>query len=346
MLLKIRKSRHIYEIEFNRKITVLRGDSGIGKSSIAKLLKQSKINRNISVFTDNNYDVIVLDYSSNWGSDIMLGTKNTLFVLDEDCIYINEHKFAKIVHESESRFIFITRSPLKSLNYSYQDIISLKTHGNLTKSYNIYKESDFSVLSRDCVDIITEDSKSGYEFLKYHLGRYKPYNVLSCEGKSKVSTAIESYKDRYNIEVGIIADGAAIGCEMSDIISTVELCDNINVQFFFPECFEELLIRASILNFDKKKISYRLDSINNYSSYETFYYNLLIELVQFTPASYNKSTINECYLRDCCFRKQSKCVLYKAGEKTDKVIELIFGGSRNENMNVKRGGKNDKLLFQ
>ena len=333
-----------YKLEFNRKVTIILGDSGIGKTKVIELIKNSSRYSHIQLHSDLSSKVIALDFYSDWKILIEHAEKDTIFIADEDCTFVNERDFSRLVNDSECYFIFITREPKGSLGYSYKDIYTLRCSGKYHESVPVYIDN-FDNLDSEVELVVVEDSKSGYEFYKYCLEYHnKDIKVISSEGKDKLIWCVINAITENNTvrSIGIIADGAAIGNQIDGIQQLKYKYPDIKFSIFMPECFEELLLNSNILNF---KIPRELQSrryINTFSSYEKYYGKLLTLLTQDTPASYTKKEINKCFLYNCCFQKISKCSLYKRENKVDTIVNIIY---KDNGKNAGRR-KDDKLLFQ
>lgn len=326
-----------YEIEFNRKVTIIQGDSGTGKSKILEAIKRLRKMKSASIYTTNGNKVVMLKDYMDWEGEIN-NSKNVVFLIDEDCEFIRSNSFARSVHNSLNYFIIISRDPINGLNYSYDEIYELKTSGKYNKTVRKYNLEKFNDLSEDCQVVLVEDSGSGYEFYRYHL----PMEVFSIEGKSKMAEAVRRQLSKNNvIKIGIIVDGAAFGSEMGNIKALEEDHKDVDFDWFLPESTEGFIVKNDILNFRSftDKLSDK-DEIY-YSGAEIMYYKLLRENTVGTPALYSKEFINSCYTEDCCHKKCSGCKFYTRLNKKEFVNTIVF------KRDIREGDvENDKLLFE
>lgn len=163
------KSRYInYEIEFNRKVTIIQGDSGTGKTKIIETIKELEFNGTASMFTSNGVKVYILERASMWDTSIK-NSENTLFIIDEECSWVLSRYFAELVHNSDNYFIIISRDPIKSLNYSYEEIYEMKNSGKFNRTVRRYDSYINTNLDKRCEVVLVEDSNSGLEFYKEHV---------------------------------------------------------------------------------------------------------------------------------------------------------------------------------
>ena len=136
------KSRYInYEIEFNRKVTIIQGDSGTGKSKIIETRNEMWDTGLGEIYTSNNIPVSVVENIPDW-ERILDVDEVRLFIVDEDCNFVMSNRFADIVHRSRSYFIIINRDPIKGLNYSYKDIYEMKNSGKFNRTVRKYNDED------------------------------------------------------------------------------------------------------------------------------------------------------------------------------------------------------------
>ena len=190
--LVIGNNRLKYEFILRRQITVIKGDSGTGKSTLVDMFNQIYKEKRTGLHCNLSDKLIVLDNPKNW-KDLIISNKNKIFIADEDSEFVQTQEFAQYVQNSDNYFIFITRSGrMIWLTYSVNDIYELQTtkdeHGNfITSLYSRYFETKHTI-NPDL--IITEDSNSGKEMFDLVLG----HNVTSACGKDKIYNVLKDSK--------------------------------------------------------------------------------------------------------------------------------------------------------
>lgn len=155
-----------YEITINRSITILKGKSATGKSTLYNLFLQLKKRGSKSGIHCNMTDKIdILDFSNDWDylQYKLKECRSKIFILDGGSTFIGTPEFASLIQQSDNYFIFITRSSrLNYLTYSMDSIYELRSEkrGNITvtKMFPMYSNVDMNFYPDI---IISEDPNSG-----------------------------------------------------------------------------------------------------------------------------------------------------------------------------------------
>ena len=121
---KVKNSRNSYIFSLRRNITVLRGESGRGKTTLFDMRHEH--NRfgkesGVSISCDRELVTIAGD---KWEDDI-LGNPGKIIVIDEDSHFIRSRDFARVVRGSDNYYLLITRNYLSELPISVDEIYEL-----------------------------------------------------------------------------------------------------------------------------------------------------------------------------------------------------------------------------
>lgn len=172
--LLIQNKRNIqFKFSIQRKITIIRGDSATGKTTLFQMVSDANSTRVSGVNISCDVPVKAL-YETGYKYELENESGN-IYIIDEDFSPLKTKEFAAIVLRSVNCFIIITRESLPSLPYSYKEIYEIKTSGKFHTLKKIYPEYDkFHNRSR----IVTEDA--GLEYYQYFYGN----KVISCHGNS------------------------------------------------------------------------------------------------------------------------------------------------------------------
>ena len=277
--IKISNQRNSYKFTLNRNITILRGDSGTGKTTLYDMIRDyNNLGRESGVKISGG-NIVTLE-GRNWEDELDKLSKK-IVVIDEGSKFVFSKEFANKVKGCDNYFLIITRSYLSQLPYSVDEIYRIKGTGKNKEFERVYTDIDKFYDNPDpnrfpfMPDIIiTEDSKSGYEFF---LDTVKNTNI-KCEaagGKSKIKGLLKKYKSSNII---IVADGAAIGCEMESLVKEQELSYG-KLALFLPESFEWLILKSGIFgNSAGITDTYVYTDSKKYESWEQYFTDLLMKL--------------------------------------------------------------------
>ena len=180
--IKISNQRNSYKFTLNRNITILRGDSGTGKTTLYDMIRDyNNLGRESGVKISGG-NIVMLE-GRNWEDELDKLSKK-IVVIDEGSKFVFSKEFANKVKGCDNYFLIITRSYLSQLPYSVDEIYRIKGTGKNKEFERVYTDIDKFYDNPDpnrfpfMPDIIiTEDSKSGYEFF---LDTVKNTNI-KCE---------------------------------------------------------------------------------------------------------------------------------------------------------------------
>ena len=126
-VLEIQTPKMKYSLSLEKKITVILGCSGSGKSNFVKLCKQIMGSRRSLVKSNYRGRVIVLNsYDDCWENKIS-AVKDCFIVADGGCDFIKCSRFAEVVSHSDNYFILVTRSFLYYIPESMTSIGEFKS---------------------------------------------------------------------------------------------------------------------------------------------------------------------------------------------------------------------------
>ncbi len=295
----VQNNRLRYELTVRRNITIIRGDSATGKTTLINLIEQAAAlgeNSGVDVVCERPCRTL----SGNDWNLILPYIHEHIIFLDEENSFIKSQEFAAAVKASDNYFVLITREDLPNLPYSVEEIYGIHTSGkyhDLRRTYNemyqIYSLETFSGKVRPDM-IVVEDSNSGYEFFCAVCSEHN-INCLSAKGKSNLKQMIPQSQE----QILVVADGAAIGSEMNELYQLMKT--NENLKYYFPESFEWLILKSGQI--DGKAVQDILEhpedfiESRKYFSWERFFTGLLVEYTQNSYLKYSKSRLNEAYLQ-------------------------------------------------
>lgn len=163
--LRVENKKVRYDFRLDHKFTVVRGNSATGKTYFRDILNEqgTKIYCSLKV---SALDLEEEDYRIK-----LTNSSGRIFIIDEDVEGYHTKKFADLLQDSDNYFILFCRDILGTLPISTDSIYELRSetfYNNLNVPFTVttlskqYLDKKSNVVVPDLV--ITEDSKSGYQF--------------------------------------------------------------------------------------------------------------------------------------------------------------------------------------
>ncbi|HIZ21869.1 MAG TPA: translation initiation factor 2 [Candidatus Blautia faecigallinarum] len=300
----IESPRLKYEFEIKRNITVIRGESATGKTTMVDLLRDFSRGGNqnlIRVVSD--YPCVVYEGGEKNWKDFLALIHDAIVFIDEENYFIGTKDFAEYILHTSNYYVLISREPLKNLPYSICEIYGIRTTGKYHFPEQIYhefyplyspEEKENKVEGENTV-FVCEDSKAGFQFLQ----RCSLNNCecISAAGNSNIYDKIQNL-DKEKLLI-IVADGAAFGAYMEKLMAYIHY--RKNVFLYLPESFEWIILKADILKIPHiKQIlaePYNYIESEQYFSWEQYFTDLLTDYTKKDKTvRYHKEKLSEYYL--------------------------------------------------
>lgn len=297
---KIWNNRISYKFVIERNITILRGDSATGKTTLIDMVdsycKDGK-DSGINLVCDKRCVVLT---RGNWERDLN-DYDDCIVFIDEGNEFVTSPAFAEMVKDSNNYYVIATRNSLVNLPYSISEIYGIKNKaGNRYQQTKRVYSGLYRLYNTDAYigkpdKVIVEDSNSAYDFWRAVCDREGIVCVTSA-GKSNIwQRVVDSTEDK----ILVIADGAAFGPEMERVMS---LKHSKNVVLFLPESFEWLILKSGLIDGNELQnmLEHPADFIESerYFSWERFFTALLVNQTKDSYMAYNKRSLNNVYLHD------------------------------------------------
>ena len=289
-----------FKFTVNRNITIIRGDSATGKTTLVDMVRQYSIGGVSSGVTISCEKECTVLTGLRWESEIA-AIRDSIVFIDEGFEFISSDSFAEAIRKSDNYYVLATRETLPNLPYSIREIYGLKNVTRRSK-YQEYDRiySEFYPLYDDEKPsvpelLIVEDTNAGYEFFRAICEKVG-IECVSANGKSNIYNTIRKCEGK---TVLVVADGAAFGPEMERVFS---LRKAKRVMFYLPESFEWLILKSGLIDGNRvmEILDHPYDHIisEKYFSWERFFSALLVEETEDTYLKYKKSKLNKNYLND------------------------------------------------
>ena len=234
-----------YEFELRRNLTIIRGDSATGKTTLVDMIR-THMNDGESGPVTLNCDKGCYVVEGNLWKGQLDNIQDSIVFIDEGNEFVKTKDFARAIQQTDNYYVIVTREGLPALPYSVEEVYGIRTsgkYGSLKQSYHsfyrIYPDSTTEKIKPE--KILTEDSNSGYQFFDAVCTEHQ----MQCDtanGKSNVFSYLKVHKDE---KILVIADGAAFGPEMDRVLQLVQTRKNLAL--YLPESFEWLILSSGIL---------------------------------------------------------------------------------------------------
>ena len=296
-----------YEFQLRRNLTIIRGDSATGKTTLIELIREyDEAGFQSGVELRCEKECRVLE-GRDW-KILLQSMRDSIVFIDEENGFVRTNEFAEEVQKTGLYFVIVTRAYLPNLPYSVEEIYGIRTSGKYAglrqiyhEFYRIYPSSAFEGRCFEPDLIIVEDSNAGYEFF-HSLTDRRPFQVISAHGKANILRTIQ---DQAGENILVIADGAAFGAEMERMMEHAKWCGKIAI--YLPESFEWLVLCSGVVQGGNLKNileepSEYIES-SEYFSWERYFTSLLVELTKGTWLQYTKRKLNPAYINTAVQQK-------------------------------------------
>jgi hypothetical protein len=305
---EVRNERTSFQHTFERNITIIKGHSATGKSTMVNMVRNyENLGRQSGVKLSCDHPCHVLE-GYDWENRLQ-NIHDSLVFIDEGNNFVRSEAFAGAIPSTDNYYVISVRDPLFTLPYSIDSVFEIVTKGKkhtFQKLFEGDRISDFYAVDFDIV--VTEDAQSGYQFFKKAAG-FLHREAFSAAGKSNLLPTIEKYEGK---KLLMIADAAALGPEMTGLQQYQDMHPD-EIFFMLPESFEWMILKSGLLRKDeiRRILEHPSDYIESreYLSWEQFFTDLLI-----------KSTKDDDLMR---YSKSKLADFYMNRVNTDKILQVL-----------------------
>lgn len=301
--IEVRSKRIVFTIELERNITILRGDSATGKTTLVEMLSAYENygrKSGVTIVCDKTCRVLS---GALWEAQLK-DIQDTIVFVDEGSTFVSSLDFARAIQKTDNYYVLVTREDLSTLPYGVNAILELKkTTSRFKRTYNkaypIYDSlSASNVQLGDVEKLLTEEANSGYQLFT-KVGEKYGIVCISAAGKDNIKQKIFPLKSE---KILVIADGAAFGPQMNDIYRLMQEA-SAKFSLYLPESLEWLLLKADLIGQSDilEILEHPADFIESseFFSWERFFTNLLKQRTKDIPyMRYDKAKLPEFYLQE------------------------------------------------
>lgn len=288
-----------FKFDLFRNITIVRGDSGTGKTTLFEMIADyTRLGEKSGVNIACGRKCIAL-IDSEWQYKLQ-HTHDSIVFIDEGFEPLATEEFAAVIKGTNNYYVIFCRENLHEIPYSVEEIYEIKASGKYHSFKKLYKSTSRHVYyserapQKAAFDVlITEDAKSGYEFFSGYF-RDSGAVCLSAESNSAVFKRVQENRGK---KLLVIADGAAFGAEIDRVLKSGSSADLI---VCLPESFEWLILKSGLIKADQLQAILENPSdyieSSEFFSWENFFEKYLIEKTTDTLFQYAKRKLNPVYL--------------------------------------------------
>lgn len=171
-LVTVRNNKVQTKLPILHNLTILKGRSATGKSTLIDLVGQfDELGPDSGVMVNCDVPCKVLS-GRNWQRDLESIGGSIVFI-DEDNSFMRSREFAHAAKNSDNYYVLVAREALPQLPYSVEEIYELRNTGRSSSKYPAYSRTYTSTQKVYGVQgfdgsrpdlVVVEDSNSGFDF--------------------------------------------------------------------------------------------------------------------------------------------------------------------------------------
>ena len=298
--IRVYNNRSSFNFTLERNITIVRGNSGTGKTTLYDMIAEyMRLGKGSGVQLAAPCPCVALT-DMDWQNQLNHTHGSAVFI-DEGADYLASKEFAAVIQKTDNYYVIFNRENLHELPYSVEEIYEIKMSGKyhvfqkVYKAHNgyVYSEADNRKKAQANV-LLTEDTHAGFQFYQHLYDG----TTIRCESAGSNSSIFAWLQAHYQQGVFVIADGAAFGSEI-DRVMKLQKQHPADITVCLPESFEWLILQSGIVPIDGVQEmlndpSQQIESAE-YFSWERFFSSYLIQHSQGTYYVYSKSKLHSFY---------------------------------------------------
>ena len=123
----VKNRRVVFQLNIERNITIIKGKSATGKTTLINALRNYEDLKEKSGVTISSAKACHVLYGNDWQEKIAKWSDSFIF-LDEGNEFIKSEDFAKAIKGTDNYYIIVTRENLYQLPYSVNSILELRNY--------------------------------------------------------------------------------------------------------------------------------------------------------------------------------------------------------------------------
>ena len=128
-----------YEMDFYRNITILKGDSATGKTTLVDMIQEYNLNgSDTGIILSCNCPCRVI--SGNTWEEQLKDINGSLVFIDEGNRFVASEDFARAIRKTDNYYVIVTRESLGNLPYSVTEIYGIHCAGKYAYQKPVYHQ--------------------------------------------------------------------------------------------------------------------------------------------------------------------------------------------------------------
>ena len=156
-----------YEFTIRRNITVVKGNSATGKTTLIELIREYNEQEDSGIYIQSDKPCVVI-YGRNWKEQLEKISGCIVFI-DEGGRFTKSEEFSRAIQGTDNYYVIVSREKLDNLPFSIEEIYGIRENGRyndlkseytLNEFYRIYGKNPEKEFKPEVV--ITEDTNAGF----------------------------------------------------------------------------------------------------------------------------------------------------------------------------------------
>lgn len=350
--IEVKSDEYNIKIPMERRITYLRGDSGVGKSSLVEFIRSAVEDEDTSIILEktNGYNIDIL---ASLSSTLDIEFKKDSILIIDDNLISEGNNFSNAVSNyllKNNLYLLIinrvdlpdTASNSQEGDYSAKSVLWVDKDGINHKVYPyLYKLPDDNEINKEYKGYVLGEDQKGITlfFNNYNVNKDLKVDETTPKGRDTIIFLLKNSIMQQYKKVFLFVDLASFGRYLGDLV-LITKNENCNVCLDYNyECFEYMILRSNLFNKD----FIITDEANSFKSWENYFEVKLKELssIKVLKKYTHKKGYSDCFLlscKSCEINKNRKEGCQKAiPDKGDKLSYLFKGTEFEYLINMLRG---------
>lgn len=122
----VQNKRIRYHFEVRRNITVIRGNSATGKTTLIDMIQEYyEEGEESGIFLHSDKECVVVSSNRRWKQEL-LGITDSIVFIDEGNKFVFGQEFASYIKDTDNYYVIVTREGIPTLPYSVKEIYGIR----------------------------------------------------------------------------------------------------------------------------------------------------------------------------------------------------------------------------